>query len=73
MNNEYNFIAKARNEIRMICTFEEGEPSGLNGLLEEPLTIYTIYGVDGRRKEKTSKGINILQYDNGATKKVIIK
>lgn len=73
VDNEYNFIAKARNEIRMICTFEEGEPSGINGLLEEPLTTYTIYGVDGRRREKASKGINILQYDNGTTKKVIIK
>lgn len=69
VNNEYNFIAKARNEIKMICTFEEGEPSGINGLFEEPLS-YTIYGIDGRRREKISKGINILQYDNGITKKV---
>lgn len=73
VDNEYNFIAKARNEIKMICTFEEGEPSGINGLHQEPLTTYTIYGVDGRRREKTSRGINILQYDNGTTKKVIIK
>jgi len=72
MNNEYNFTAKARKEIKMICTFEEGEPSGIDGILDEQHT-YTIYGIEGRRKDRTSRGINIIRQSNGTTKKIIIK
>lgn len=50
----------------------EGFPSAINPIVKSSdVTITGYYGIDGQRLAQPQKGINIVRYSNGQTKKVV--
>ena len=52
---------------------EEGEPSGITNIGCEGGKELIRYTLDGKIAKSSHKGINIIQMDNGTTKKVVVK
>ena len=52
---------------------EEGEPSGITNIGCEVGKELIRYTLDGKIAKSSHKGINIIQMDNGTTKKVVVK
>ena len=52
---------------------KEGEPSGVTNVEIEEAKEIGRYTLDGREIKDSHKGINIIQMDNGTTKKVVVK
>lgn len=52
---------------------EEGIPNGIQRIEMEKPEEKEIYMPNGTRIEKPQKGLNIIKYSDGATKKVIVK
>ena len=55
---------------------DEGEIDGINEIKNEELIMKNEeewYSLDGRKLDKPQKGINIIRYSDGTTKKVIVK
>ena len=52
---------------------EEGEFSGITNIGREGGKELIRYTLDGKISKSSHKGINIIQMDNGTTKKVVVK
>ena len=52
---------------------EEGEPSGVTNIETERATEIKRYTLDGRTVKDLQKGINIIQMNDGTTKKFIVR
>lgn len=55
------------------CSVTVKAPTGIEDIQENKSKNYTIFTVDGKNIESLQKGINIVRFDNGQTKKVTIK
>lgn len=52
---------------------EEGSPSSITNIESEDTKEYKRYTLDGRVVKNSRKGINLIQMNNGSTKKVLVK
>lgn len=57
---------------RDFIAISNGEPTGIDALKNEQKTA-AIYDLNGRKLSKLQRGINILRYEDGTVKKVIVK
>lgn len=55
------------------CSVTVKNTTGIEDIQEHKFPKYTIFTVDGKNIESLQKGINIVRFDNGQTKKVTIK
>ena len=68
---ESNF---ANSKISIICFDEDeanGEVTGIEALDNDSEEVIAIYDINGRKQNGFAKGINIVKYSDGSTKKII--
>lgn len=64
----------ANTKISIICLDEgetNGEATGIETIDNDSEEIIAIYDINGRKQNEFAKGINIVKYSNGSTKKII--
>ena len=53
---------------------DEVDPDGIKDIEHSPLNIEEAwYSLDGKKLSKPQKGINIIRYSDGTTRKVLVK
>ena len=64
--------ANGAPRLRVAYVDEDGTATFIGSLPEEDLQgePVTIYGPDGQRRSKMQRGVNIVRYSNGTTRKV---
>lgn len=82
-NTFYNatlYVPKGTIEKYKICGgwkdflfIEDGSSANVSNIISEETKEYKLYNLDGRVIGNSQKGINIIQMNNGTTKKVLIK
>lgn len=60
-------------EIYTELSFVNNDASGIKTIVTDSSVPYVIYDLNGSKKEKLQRGINIIKYSNGTVKKVIQK
>ena len=55
------------------CSVTVENTTGIEDLQEKKSAKYSIFTVDGKHIESLQKGINLIRFDNGQTKKVTVK
>ena len=64
---------KATEGWKKFVFIEEGSPSSISAVDNTGTKEYKRYSLDGKAIKNSHKGINIIQMDNGTTKKVVVK
>lgn len=60
-------------EFMATCSVTVEKTTGIEDLQENKSARYSIFTVDGKHIESLQKGINLIRFDNGQTKKVTVK
>ena len=58
---------------KKFVNIKEGDPSGITNVETERAKEIRRYTLNGRSVKDSHKGVNIIQMDNGTTKKVLVK
>ncbi len=64
----------ANSKISIICIDEDeanGEATGIETIANDSEEVIAIYDINGRKQNEFAKGINIVKYSDGSTKKII--
>lgn len=55
------------------CTITVNNATGIQNVHKTNTSIYRVFGIDGKEKPSLQKGINIIKFEDGSTRKVVIK
>lgn len=55
------------------CTVTVNNTTGIQNVHKTNTSIYRVFGIDGKEKPSLQKGINIIKFEDGSTRKVVIK
>lgn len=66
-------LYKAQEGWKKFTFIEEGDPSGITDIESNKTNEIKCYTLDGRVIKNQHKGVNIIQMNNGSTKKVVSK
>ncbi len=69
----YAIVESGITEYGEELTFTTEEPEGINNIYVDGDNVEGIYTIDGQQISTPQKGVNIVRYNDGTTKKILIK